>query len=93
MTQQIVINRCPRGTLLSPTGMTEYVRRKYDSTPPVDFTMEDIERTDAVLIQLMQENIPLYGGLCAQIKIVEVPDGFEWQLRSRGKSEWIAAKL
>jgi hypothetical protein len=88
--QNIVINRCSRGTLLSPKGLQEYVQRKFEGSPPKDFDADTIERTDPVLIQMMRENPVAFGGHCAHIKIIQLPDGFKWKLGKRGNLEWIA---
>lgn len=91
--QNIVINTCPKGTLFSPVGLTEYVRRKFSGTPPNDFTVESVARDDPVLVQLMREDVRQYAGLCAHIKIVQVPDDFKWKLMASGNVEWIAADV
>jgi hypothetical protein len=91
--QSIVTNRCRRGTLLSPKGMTEYVARKFGGTPPPEFSLETLDRTDPVLVQMMRENPGLYGGLCSHIKIITVADDFKWKLVSQGNFEWVAADV
>lgn len=88
--QEIVINRCPRGTVLSSAGIAEYIARKYGGTPPADFNSDAIPRDDPTLVQLMRENVDLYSGLCSHIKIVELPDGFVWHMENLGNVEWIA---
>lgn len=82
---QIVINRCPQGSLLSDAGKAELAKRHGGTMP------DPVDRTDPLLVAMMQENAVLYGGKCAQIHIVEVPDGFAWKLKTKGNVEWVAA--
>lgn len=89
--QEIVINRCPRGTILSSEGIAEYIRRKFaGAPPPADFNSDTIARDDPTLVQLMREDVLRYAGLCAHIKIIELPDGYAWHLEKLGSVEWIA---
>lgn len=88
--QEIVINRCPRGSILSSEGIAAYIARRYAGTPPVDFNSDKIPRDDPVLVQLMREDVLTNAGLCAHIKIIELPDGVAWHLERLGSVEWIA---
>jgi hypothetical protein len=83
---EIVINRCSRGTLLSDAGRAEYLSRKSLEALP-----DPLDRTDPVLISLLRENPADYGGHCAHLHYVTVPDGMGWRLMNKGNVEWIAA--
>lgn len=87
--QQIVINQCRRGTLLSDAGKAEYLKRS--GTLTADWTA--LDRSDPILVALMKENPGAFGGRCAHISIVALPDGFKWKLMSKGNFEWIAADV
>jgi hypothetical protein len=81
---EIVINRCVRGALMSEAGCIEYAERKGNMP-------ETLDRTDPVLISLLRENPADYGGHCAHLHYVTVPDGMAWRLMAKGNREWVAA--
>lgn len=85
--QEIVFNSCPKGeAILSDAGFAEYVR--LGGTAP---DIESIKRDDPTLIAVIRSNTDLYRGHCSQPKIVALPNGMKWEIRSRGNREWIAA--
>lgn len=85
---EIVLQRCPGGTLLSEAGMAEYIRRSGNAAASLD----TIPRDDPNLIAMMKEDAPAYQGYCAHINIVSVPDGFKWKVcrEARTNFEWVA---
>lgn len=83
----IVVNRCPKGSILSDAGLAEYKARSGDAAA----TVETIPRDSAILVAMMRENPGEWGGICAHIKIVTVEDGFAWKVVKRGNSEYVAA--
>lgn len=89
---EVVTNRCPRGTLLSEAGLKEFAKRKELEASP---DIAAIDRTDPVLLAMMKEkNGPeKFGGHCSHIAIIELPDGFQWKLMSKGNFEWIAPDM
>jgi hypothetical protein len=40
----------------------------------------EIKRTDLVLIQVVEELGPKANGRCAELKIIEIPDGTDWEI-------------
>lgn len=90
---EIVINRCPRGTLLSEAGEAEYLKRKGVTGGTLD--MSKLDRADTVLVALLKEDIGkrVWGGKCSDNEFVTVPDGFKWKLMTDGGGEWIAADV
>lgn len=87
---EIVINRCRHGTLLSEEGFAEFAARKGVDLATV--SLETIDRTDPVLVQMMKEKPHIYGGHCGHPLIVTVEDGFPWKVMSKGTFEWVAAR-
>jgi hypothetical protein len=54
------------------------------------FCDRDIDRADPVLVQVVQELGDRANGRHAQLKIVDVPEGVEWELHEIEGDEWIA---
>lgn len=50
----------------------------------------DIERTDPVLVQVVQEMGAKSGGPHSQLSVVEIPDGIQWTIEEYDGSEWVA---
>jgi hypothetical protein len=51
-----------------------------------------IERDDPALVQVVEEFDETVNDWCSNLKIVEIPDGVEWQIEEYDGSEWIAEK-
>ena len=56
------------------------------------FDYDDISRNDPVLIQVVEELGDKANGFCASLKIIEIPDGVNWQVEEYDGREWIAEK-
>ena len=55
------------------------------------FSLYDIEdRTDAALVQVVEELGELANGPHAELKVVEIPDDVKWQIEEYDGSEWVA---
>lgn len=70
-----------------------YHRNKFD--PDVQDTISNCEfnRDDPLLIQIVEElGADAASGRCARLKIVEIPDDVDWEVKSYDGSEWIAEK-
>jgi len=52
----------------------------------------DIERTDSDLIAVVEEMGDAANGRCSKLKIVEIPDGIEWQIEEYDGTEWVSEK-
>jgi hypothetical protein len=83
---EIVLNRCPRGTLMSEAGCIEYAERK-GSMP------ETLDRSDPILVQMMKEDEGkrIWAGECSHVRIVEIPRKMKWTLMNERGLEWVAA--
>lgn len=89
---KVVINNCYGGFSLSEAGIVRYLELKGVEVPHVDFYDRDIPRDDPALIQVVQELGDAADGYCANLKIVEIPDGVEWQIEEYDGNEWVAEK-
>ena len=52
----------------------------------------DMERDDPILIQVVEELGKDANGRCAALKVVEVPNGIEWDIEEYDGQEWVAEK-
>lgn len=50
----------------------------------------DIPRDDPILVQVVKELKKKANGNCATLKIVNVPDGTNWQIEEYAGLEWVA---
>lgn len=83
---KIVINTCYGGFGLSDEAMQEYKNRKGLTT---DFLWE-IERNDPDLVEIVEELGDEANGAFAHLKIVDIPDGIEWEIEEYDGREWIS---
>jgi hypothetical protein len=88
---KVVINNCYGGFSLSDAGIARYLELA-DLVMTSKFYDRDIPRDDAALIQVVEELEDAADGACADLKIVEVPDGVEWQIEEYDGNEWVAEK-
>lgn len=56
------------------------------------FNDRDLDRDDPILVQVVQELGDAASGSHAELKIVEIPAGVEWQIEEYDGLEWIAEK-
>ena len=54
--------------------------RDYTKSNELYFTDRNIERTDTHLIQVVKEMGDTANGRCADLTIIEIPDGVQWQI-------------
>ncbi len=52
----------------------------------------DMNRDDPILVQVVEELGRKANGVYATLKVVEIPDGVEWQIEEYDGAEWIAEK-
>ena len=52
----------------------------------------DIARNDPLLTQVVKELDADANGSCAELRIIEIPNGVEWQIEEYDGLEWIAEK-
>lgn len=73
---KIVINKCFGGFGLSQEAILRYTELKgikYD-----DFSRYDVDRSDPILVQIVEEMGSRSWSPFAELKVVEIPDDVEW---------------
>jgi hypothetical protein len=90
MMQRIVINICYGGFGLSETALNLY--RAYAGIKEDDqFYDFDICRDDPILLQVIdQMGVSECEGNFSRLKIVEIPDGVEWEIAEHDGKEHVA---
>ena len=56
------------------------------------FTDTDIPRDDPALIKLVEEMGERANGDCAHLKVIEIPDGIDFEIEEYDGNEWVAEK-
>ena len=87
--QKIVINRCYGGFSLSDEAETRYREITGDYWPLFRW---EVSRNDPALIQVIEEIGDKANGQCADLKIVEIPDGVDWEIAEYDGMEHVAEK-
>lgn len=54
------------------------------------FSCRKIKRADPFLIEVVEELGEAANGLCAELKVVEIPDNVEWEIEEYDGKEWIS---
>lgn len=86
----IVINKVFGGFGLSDKALSEYKRRA--NITDDSFWEQDIMRDDEHLVAIVDEMDEESWGNFAELKIVEIPPGVEWQIEEYDGREWVAEK-
>ena len=82
---KIVINKCWGGFGLSAAGVAEILRRG-------GADVNGIDRTDPILVEMVEEDSSLYSGDSARLSVVEIPDDVEWFIHDYDGQEHVAEK-
>jgi hypothetical protein len=88
--QYIVINRCHGGFGLSDTAQSQY-KELTGITDPGWYDRE-VARDDPYLVKIVRELGDKANGGYAELHIVEVPAGVEWDIAEYDGNEWVAEK-
>lgn len=62
----------------------------YYADPQEYFSPRDIPRDDPALVQTVQDLGDEANDFASELKIVEVPDGVDWQIQDYDGIEWVA---
>ena len=89
---KIVINDCFGGFGLSDEGVARYAEIKGVTLDKDFYAGSDIARDDPALVQLVEENRDEYESRYASLKVVEIPDGVEWEIEEYDGKEHVAEK-
>lgn len=102
MTRKVAINTCHGGFSLSDKALGILANWTNIPIGEVDFAIacatQEIDneflipRDDPNLIAVIEDLGESAHGLCAKIKIVEIPDNVDWQIQEYDGREWIAEK-
>jgi hypothetical protein len=98
---KIVINSCYGGFGLSNLackrlielgyiGLTEYKEERLGMNEIGYFGVSDIERTDSLLIQVVEELGEKVNDRFSKLKIIEIPDDVKYRIEEYDGVEWIA---
>jgi len=88
--QYVVINNCYGGFGLSETAETRY--KEMAGITDKDWYGRDVARDDPYLIKIVREMGTNANGGHADLRIVEVPAGIEWEIAEYDGNEWVAEK-
>jgi len=84
---KVLINDCYGGFGLSKEAEARYVKETGIQSSMYDW---EIDRTDPILIAIVEEMGKDSWGLYAELKVVEIPDGIEWEISEYDGMEHIA---
>ena len=87
---KIVINSQYGGFSLSDKARNLYCQ-KVNENPDLLFDF-NIPRDDPALVEIVEELLDEANGLCANLKVVEIPDDVDWIVCEYDGNEWIAEK-
>lgn len=97
---KIVINTCYGGFGLSKVALESYASRKGLQLGKWNQTFgyyegisdREIDRNDKDLVEIVESLGKLASGSCAELKVVEIPNGVEWSIHEYDGVEWVAEK-
>ena len=84
---KVIINRCHGLFSLSYQAIAEYSRR---TGKEIDIYFPD--RSDPVLVAVVEDLGERANGACARLVVVEIPDGVEYEIKEFDGLEHIAEK-
>jgi hypothetical protein len=83
---KVVINTCYGGFGLSDDAFTRYKNESGNT----EISYYGIPRNDPILVSIVEELGEDSWGRWASLKIVDIPDGIEWDIEEYDGSEWVA---
>lgn len=86
---EIVINTCYGGFDLSSDALDLYATKSGRDHDGYGF---DIPRDDPHLVAVVRELGAKADGMCASLKVVEIPNEVEWEVKDYDGVEWVAEK-
>ena len=81
---KVVINTRFGGFSLSKEGEREYESRSKEPLP------WNVERTNPILVTMIEENSELFSGSSASLRVVTVPDDVQWHIHDYDGQEHVA---
>lgn len=68
----------------------EYCR--YKGMELVNFAHWEVKRDDPILVKIVEKMGVKAGGAHTSLKVVEIPDGVDWEIDEYDGLEWVAEK-
>lgn len=97
---KLVINKCYGGFGLSKWATEIYAERKglnvgtYNSSwgfyEGGDFYCREIPRDDVDLVSIVESLGSKANGSCADLQVIDIPDGVNWQIEEYDGNEWVS---
>jgi hypothetical protein len=87
---KVVINICYGGFGLTYGAYARYL--ELTNQKASDISKRDIARNDPALIQVVEEMGEAANDLCAELKIVEIPEDVDWYIEDYDGNEHIAER-
>jgi hypothetical protein len=91
---KIVINSCHGGFSMSEEAQKLFCqysmieRKDWEE----DWSYYDIERNNQYLVRVVEELGDGVNSRYSELKVVEIPDGVEWEIAEYDGLEWVAEK-
>lgn len=97
---KVVINVCYGGFGLSKEALEMYCQEKGIDPGKwndrwgffEDFSDHDIERNDPLLVEIVEKLGERSFGRCAELEVVDIPDGVSWYIHEYDGMEHVAEK-
>jgi len=87
---KIVINKCYGGFGLSKEAMDLYLEKKGMQGEKIH--RSEIDRTDPILIEVVDELGILASDAYSELDIVDIPDDVDWYIEEYDGNEWVAER-
>jgi len=87
---KIVINKCFGGFSLSEKA--EKRLRKNAKITDKDWYSRSVSRDDPFLVEIVETMGKKANGKFAELKVVEIPDGVDWEIEEYDGQEWVSEK-
>ncbi len=82
---KVVINTCFGGFNISEAALAAY---NTAAGTTIKYAW-DIQRNDKHLVAIVEQMGAKANGMCAELKVVEIPDDVEWDIAEYDESEYV----
>lgn len=88
---KIIINRCYGLFDLSEKGIKSVnLLKKRRGLPPLPEDLKGVREDPEVISLVEKDSSGSRNQHCAHLKVVEIPDGIDWEIQDYDGMEWIA---
>lgn len=77
---KVVINKCYGGFGLSPQAEDLYAKKSGFELDDSSWDSYNIDRSDKTLVEVVEELGEKANGVCADLFVIEIPDGIDWEV-------------